>query len=226
MLEIPAKYLVTRYWLLRWTYESSVETSFFNTLRPRRNEQPFADDIFKRIFLNENVWISIKISLKFVPKGSINNIPALGQIMAWRRSGDKPLSEAMMVSLLKHICVTRPQWVNSSSPSVAYMRQWSESALVQVMACRLFSDKPLPEPVLVYYQLDSWEQLSAKFESEFYHFHSRKCFWNSRLPKWRPFWPERDESTHWPWWIWLWQDFLNNFNYWYLHVNTIALHWW
>ena len=48
-----------------------------NTLRPRRNEQHFADDIFKRIFFNENVWISIKISLEFVPKGPINNIPAL-----------------------------------------------------------------------------------------------------------------------------------------------------
>ena len=48
-----------------------------NTLRPRRNEQHFADDIFKRIFFNENVWISIKISPKFVPKGPINNIPAL-----------------------------------------------------------------------------------------------------------------------------------------------------
>ena len=83
-----------------------------NTLRPRRNEQHFADDIFKRIFFNENVWISIKISLKFVPKGPINNIPELIQIMAWRRSGDKPLSEPMMVSLPTHICVTRPQWVN------------------------------------------------------------------------------------------------------------------
>ena len=46
--------------------------------------------------MNENIWISIKISLKFVPKGPINNIPALVQIMAWRRTGDKPLSEAMM----------------------------------------------------------------------------------------------------------------------------------
>ena len=55
-----------------------------NTLRQRRNEQHFANDIFKRIFFNENVWISIKISLKFVPKGPINNIPALVQIMAWR----------------------------------------------------------------------------------------------------------------------------------------------
>ena len=47
----------------------------------------------------------------FVPKGSINNIPSLVQIMAWRRPGDKPLSEPMMVSLLTHICVTRPQWL-------------------------------------------------------------------------------------------------------------------
>ena len=60
-------------------------------------------------FMNKNVRISIKISLVFVPKGPINNIPALVKIMAWRRSGDKPLSEPMMVSLLTHICVTRPQ---------------------------------------------------------------------------------------------------------------------
>ena len=38
-----------------------------NTLRPRQNDRHFADDTFKRIFLNENVRISIKISLKFVP---------------------------------------------------------------------------------------------------------------------------------------------------------------
>ena len=80
-----------------------------NTLRPRQNGRHFADDTFKRIFLNENVIIAIKISLKFVPEGPMNNISALVQIMAWRRPGDKPLSEPMMVSLLTHICVTRPQ---------------------------------------------------------------------------------------------------------------------
>ena len=74
-------------------------TEALNTLRPKQNGRHFADDIFKRIFLNENVWIPIKISLKFVPKDPINNIPALVQIMAWRRPGDKPLSESMMVSL-------------------------------------------------------------------------------------------------------------------------------
>ena len=81
----------------------------FNTLRPRQNGHHFTEDIFKCIFFNENVTISIKISLKFVP---IYNIPALVQIMAWRRPGKKPLSAPMMVSSLMHICVTRPQWVN------------------------------------------------------------------------------------------------------------------
>ena len=57
--------------------DSSVTFPAINTLRPRRNEQHFADDIFKRIFFNENVRISIKISLKFVRKDQINNIPAL-----------------------------------------------------------------------------------------------------------------------------------------------------
>ena len=88
-----------------------VKSKFVNTWRPRQYGRRFPDDTFKRIFLNENVRILIKISLKFVPKGPINNIPALVQIMARRRSGDKPLSEPMMVSLLTHICVTRPQWV-------------------------------------------------------------------------------------------------------------------
>ena len=82
-----------------------------NTLRPRQDGRHFADDIFKCLFLNENVWIPIKISLKFVPTGPINNIPAMVQIMAWRRPGDKPLSEPMVVSLPTHICVARPQWV-------------------------------------------------------------------------------------------------------------------
>ena len=82
-----------------------------NTLRLRQNGRHLPDYIFRCIFLNENVSIFIKISLNFVPKGPISNILALVQIMAWCRPGDKPLSEPMMVSLLMHICVTRPQWV-------------------------------------------------------------------------------------------------------------------
>ena len=84
-----------------------------NTLRLRQNGQHFADDILKRIYFNENVWILIKISLKFVPRRLISSIPALVQIIAWRRPGDKPLSDPMMVWLPTHICVTQPQWVKT-----------------------------------------------------------------------------------------------------------------
>ena len=48
------------------------------------------------IFLNVNVWISIRISLKFVSRCPINNSPALVWIMAWHRPGNKPLSESMV----------------------------------------------------------------------------------------------------------------------------------
>ena len=71
----------------------------FNTLRPSQNGRHFADAIFKCIYLNENVWIPLKISLKFVPKNTIENFPALVQIMAWRRPGDKLFSEPVVVSL-------------------------------------------------------------------------------------------------------------------------------
>ena len=54
-----------------------------------------ADDIFKCIFMNEKLRILIRISLKFVPKGPIDNKSALVQVMAWRRTGDKPLREPM-----------------------------------------------------------------------------------------------------------------------------------
>ena len=98
---------------VHWQIYMTLGEGEFNTdtLRPRQNGRHFADDVFKCIFLNDNVWILHQISLKFVPKGPINNIPSFVQIMAWRRPGDKPLSEPMMVSLLPHLCVARPQWV-------------------------------------------------------------------------------------------------------------------
>ena len=56
-----------------------------------------AGDMFKRIFMNGKFCISIRISLKFVPGGPIGNMPALVQVMAWCRTGDKPLPEPMLV---------------------------------------------------------------------------------------------------------------------------------
>ena len=99
---------------IKWPLTSVLLCHVFwlNTLRPRQNGRHFADAIFKCIFLNEHAWMPIKIALKFVPQGPINNIPTLVQIMAWHRPGNKPLLWPMMVRLPMHICVTRPQWVN------------------------------------------------------------------------------------------------------------------
>ena len=101
--------------------ELIIRQAYINTLRPRQNGRHFADDIFKRDFLNENIWIQIKISLKFVHKGPINNIPAMVQMMAWRRPGHNPLSEPMIVNLSTHICVTRPQWVRITDFTVKWI---------------------------------------------------------------------------------------------------------
>ena len=103
---------------------------------PRQNGRNFTDDTFNRIFVNENVRISIESSLKFVPKVPNNNTTALVQIMAWRRPGDKPLSEPVMVSLLTHICVTRPQWVNDRGNPPSKARVTRGRTCVCYTACK------------------------------------------------------------------------------------------
>ena len=83
----------------RWVEPGSPATyctGRINSSPPGQNGCHFADDIFRCIFVNEKFCILIKISLKFIPKGAIYNNPALVQIMAWRRIGDKPLSELML----------------------------------------------------------------------------------------------------------------------------------
>ena len=93
------------YWLVKFVFDYNMNpvVNFIHTLKPRQNVRHFADDIFKCIFLNENIWMLI--SVKFVARGPINNIPAFVQIMVWHRPGDKSLSEPMMVGLLTNICV-------------------------------------------------------------------------------------------------------------------------
>ena len=66
-----------------------------NSSPPGQNGRYFAD-IFKRIFENENLSIFIRFSLKFLPKATVDNMPALVQVITWRRTGDKPLPEPML----------------------------------------------------------------------------------------------------------------------------------
>ena len=69
----------------------------FNTLKPAQNGWHFADHSFICIFVNENFRILDKISQRYVPEGLIESKPLLVQIMGCRRTGDKLLSEPMMV---------------------------------------------------------------------------------------------------------------------------------
>ena len=101
----------TGYYYLSRSWSIFMSPYDINTLRPRQNGPHFPEDIFKCISLNEKVWISINISMKFVSKGQINNILGLVHIMACCLVGTKQLSEPMTVRLPMHICITWPQWV-------------------------------------------------------------------------------------------------------------------
>ena len=86
--------------------------------------------------------------------------------------------------LVPHICVSE-----------------SGSALVQIMACHLFSTKQLSKPMLGYYQLDLWEQTSVNFQNLKVWNQNTKSFihknaFENIVRKWPPFWPGRDELTH------------------------------
>ena len=97
------------------SYHFSSSDDVFKPSRPRQNGHHFADDTLERISVNGNIRIAIKISLKFVPKGQICNIPTLVDTMAWRPTGDKPSSGPMIITLLTHVCVTRPQWLKTAN---------------------------------------------------------------------------------------------------------------
>ena len=87
-----------------------------NTLRPRQNGHHFPDNIFKCTFLKENVWISIKIPLRLVPKGPINNI----QIMTWCQSGDKPLKP--INDKYMSLCLNEVKWISGLLFTYSYMQ--------------------------------------------------------------------------------------------------------
>ena len=84
MLSIPLWLHILHLWSSVHTYEKPRLYLLLLHIEAETNGRHFPDVIFKFNFLNENIWISIEISLKCVPNGQINNIPALVQIMAWR----------------------------------------------------------------------------------------------------------------------------------------------
>ena len=103
-------------------YEYWVCCISLNT-KPRQHGHHFADNTFKHIFLKENVRILLKISLNFVAKVPIN-IPALVQITAWGRPGDKPLPEVNQCWLLHWRYYTWSQWVNTMRLRQNFICRW------------------------------------------------------------------------------------------------------
>ena len=102
---------------------------FVNTLRPRLDRHHFVFVIFKCMFSNKYILILNKMSLKYIPKGPIKDNPALFQMMAWHRPGDKPLFEPMMNILLTFICITQPQWVKADMGPCCLLGTWELIAL-------------------------------------------------------------------------------------------------
>ena len=107
-LKAPCRY--TNPYFLHLLYPCMLTCMCSNLTHSRRDKMA---TILQTTVSNAFSWMKMYafrlMSLKFVPKGPIDNITALVQIMAWRRLGDKPLSEPMMVRLLTHICVTRSE---------------------------------------------------------------------------------------------------------------------
>ena len=116
-------------------------------LRPRQHDRHFADNISKCIFLNENLRNWNKISLKFVSSVPINNVSALVQIVAWRRTDDKPLSDPLLTQLsgtyVCHPATTNRDliqyWPSSVMPYGVTMPLFTYWYLggVSVQSCRL-----------------------------------------------------------------------------------------
>ena len=117
-----------------------------NSSPPGQNSRLFADDIFRCIFVNEKFCISIRISLKFVPKGPIDNTWALIKVMAWRRISHY-LNQCWF-SPLTHVCDTRGRWVNDvSSTEPCFYEEvstthhpshcWEMTEIAFIFSCRL-----------------------------------------------------------------------------------------
>ena len=140
--ECFTNFLVSLHWTLSYDLPpNTLSTSFpwsrinINTLRPRQNGRRIADDTFKRIFFNETIMISIKISLKFVSKGPMDNIPALVQIMAtshylnqWRLVYWRIYASLGRYDLMT-LCATdtKSHPTDLNKPELHFSRTWSIS---------------------------------------------------------------------------------------------------
>ena len=105
-------------------------------MRVWQNLQHFAEAILKRIFWNENIFISSKISLKCVPYDLMDSKSTLVQVMACCLTGNKPLPESMLTKMFH---ILWHQWVASLWPGEVIWWHKSGSTLSPVMVWYLMA---------------------------------------------------------------------------------------
>ena len=155
---------------------SNSHTHPVNKLRAKENGPYFWENTFKCIPLNANYCIFAEISHKFPSKGQTNNNSTLVQVMAWCRTGNKPLPEPMLTNIshtIWHRQLIASAVTNCSEIEIQtnLFNQLNSSTLVpqnmsvnrvsiggQIMACHPFGTKPLSEPILGYCQLNPQEK--------------------------------------------------------------------
>ena len=120
--------MLTRQYLCCHTSDATWHVTGINTLMPRKIDDTFPTTLFKRIFLNENWCIFDKDFFEIFPKDPINDISPLVRIMAWCRSGNKPLSEPTVTN--DGICVIRPQWVTQNFTDDIFKKAFSWMKIV------------------------------------------------------------------------------------------------
>ena len=125
----------TFYQYQHWRHDRQ-PIQIIRTLRPREDGRHFADDIFKTIFIKENVWISIEISAEFVPKRPVsiglgNGLaPNRRQAITWTNDD---LDVCRHMVSLGRIVLLKPFFI-TSAVYIVYLRVRNRAIIVSVDA--------------------------------------------------------------------------------------------
>ena len=152
----------------------SGQSPIVNTSRLRQKGSHFAEDTLKRIFLNENVRISLKISLKFVHKGQINNIPALVQIMALGLVGTKPSSETIWLDCQRiYASLSLNELIHMIREVSPIMSSRQVDTVIPFLLCEsIISPRIYAHPILV---------LCCTLDNKVYTLHCETLYTNQHL---------------------------------------------
>ena len=162
--------------------------SHLNSWTPGWCGSNFKSTIFKLIIQNSSLGTHCEIALMLMPQNLTDETLTLVQLIAWSRQARNHYLSQCSPRSVSPYGITKPQWVNSSPPSAAYMIQWIESALIQIMACRLFRTKPLSEPMQGYCQLIGMKFYEILIKIQTFSF--TKMHLKLSSAEWRPFCPQ------------------------------------